>query len=77
MRIDRDFVIKWTATAISVVGAICVAVDYYPMGAVMCFLEAGLWLYVSLQMKESFMIASNAVLLFIYTTGMAYKQFLG
>jgi hypothetical protein len=77
MVIDRDFVIKWSATAISVAAAICVSLDYYPLGAIMCLLETGLWLAVSIKMKETFMITSNLALTLIYVGGMSYKHFYG
>jgi hypothetical protein len=77
MVIDKDFIIKWSATTISVAGAVCVAMDYYPLGAIMCLLETLLWLVVSIQMKESFMVTSNTVLLIIYVGGMSYKHYLG
>jgi hypothetical protein len=77
MVIDRDFIIKWSATAISVAAAICVSLDYYPLGAIMCLLETGLWLAVSIKMKETFMITSNLALTLIYVGGMSYKHFYG
>jgi hypothetical protein len=43
----------------------------------MCFLETGLWLAVSIQMRHKSMITSNSVLLTIYTAGMLYKYYVG
>lgn len=77
MKIDQDFIIKWSATAISIAAAVCVSLDYYPLGAIMCLLETGLWLAVSFKMKEVFMITSNLVLTFIYVGGMSYKHLYG
>jgi hypothetical protein len=77
MVIDRDFVIKWTASAISIAGAVCVSIDYYPLGAIMCLLETILWLVVSVRLRESAMITSNLVLTLIYVGGMSYKHFYG
>lgn len=77
MKIDSDFIVKWTASAISIAGAICVSIDYYPLGAIMCLLETILWLVVSIRMKESAMITSNLVLTLIYVGGMSYKHFYG
>jgi hypothetical protein len=77
MVIDRDFVIKWTASTISIAGAICVSIDYYPLGAIMCLLETILWLVVSIRLKESAMITSNLVLMLVYAGGMSYKHFFG
>ena len=77
MKFDKEALIEWTATTISIAGAICVSLDYYPLGAIMCFLETGLWLVVSIQMRHMSMITSNAVLLTIYVAGMSYKHFYG
>jgi len=77
MKFDKEAIIEWTATTISIAGAICVSLDYYPLGAIMCFLETGLWLVVSIQMRHMSMITSNAVLLTIYVAGMSYKHFYG
>jgi hypothetical protein len=77
MKFDKQAIIEWTASAISIAGAVCVSLDYYPLGAIMCFLETGLWLIVSLQMRHPSMITSNAVLLSIYVGGMSYKHFYG
>jgi len=77
MKIDQDFIIKWSATTISILAAICVSLNYYPLGAIMCLLETGLWLAVSFKMKETFMITSNLVLTLIYVAGMSYKHFYG
>lgn len=77
MKLNRQAIIEWTATTISIAGAICVSLDFYPLGAIMCFLETGLWLAVSIQMRHKSMITSNSVLLTIYTAGMLYKYYVG
>jgi hypothetical protein len=77
LKSKKEIIIEWAATAISIAGAICVSLDYYPLGAIMCFLETGLWLAVSIQMRHMSMITSNAVLLTIYVSGMSYKHFFG
>jgi hypothetical protein len=77
MSLNKEAIIEWTASAISIAGAVCVSLDYYPLGAIMCFLETGLWLAVSIQMRHMSMITSNAVLLTIYVVGMSYKHFFG
>jgi hypothetical protein len=77
MKLDKQTLIEWTATTISIVGAVCVSLDFYPLGAIMCLLETGLWLSVSVKLKHRSMITSNSVLLTIYTGGMLYKHFYG
>jgi len=72
---DKDTVIKWTATAISVAGAVFTSLDFYPLGAVMFLLDAGIWLVVSIRMREVCMITVNGVLLTIYVAGLTYKYF--
>lgn len=73
MVIDQDFIVKWGATVISIAAAICVSLDFYPLGAAMCLLETALWLAVSIKMRETFMITSNLALTLIYVGGMSYK----
>jgi len=75
MSLTKEEIVEWSASIISIAGAVCVSLDYYPIGAIMCLLETGLWLTVSVQMRQPAMITSNAVLLFIYIAGMSYKHF--
>ena len=77
MKLNKEAIVEWTATTISIAGAVCVSLDFYPLGAIMCFLETGLWLAVSIRMRHKSMITSNSVLLTIYTVGMLYKHFYG
>jgi hypothetical protein len=77
MKLNKEAIVEWTATTISIAGAVCVSLDFYPLGAIMCFLETGLWLAVSIKMRHKSMITSNSVLLTIYTVGMLYKHFYG
>jgi hypothetical protein len=77
MKLNKEAIVEWTATTISIAGAVCVSLDFYPVGAIMCFLETGLWLAVSIKMRHKSMITSNSVLLTIYTVGMLYKHFYG
>jgi hypothetical protein len=75
MELNKETIVEWTASAISIAGAVSVSLDYYPLGAIMCLLETGLWLAVSIQMRQPAMITSNTVLLLIYIVGMSYKHF--
>jgi hypothetical protein len=75
MSLTKEEIVEWSASIISVAGAVCVSLDYYPIGAIMCLLETGLWLTVSVQMRQPAMITSNTVLLLIYIVGMSYKHF--
>ena len=73
MKPDLIFLIKWVATAITIVGAVCTSINLYPLGPALLNLGALLWLVVSIAWREWSLIVINATLLAIYTTGLVVK----
>ena len=76
MKKKADFYIKWLATAVTIVGAILTSLNYYPAGPSLLNLGAFLWLIVSIMWREASLIAVNAIVLVIYTTGLVVKLWL-
>lgn len=71
----KDFVwyLKWVATFVTIVGAICTSVNIYPLGPALLNVGAFLWLIVAIKWREWSLITINATLLAIYTTGLIVK----
>jgi hypothetical protein len=67
------FYLKWLATAITVIGAVCTSINLYPLGPALLNLGAFLWLIVAIKWREWSLIVINATLLAIYTTGLVVK----
>ena len=68
-----DWYIKWSATAVVCAGALAASLDIYPLGPVLLNLGSLLWLIVAVMWRERSLIAVNAVVLLIYTVGLAVK----
>ena len=66
-------IIKWVATAISLVGASLAALDIYPWSAIILNFGAFVFLIWAIRIKDLAMITVNAGILLIYTAGLAYK----
>jgi len=73
MKKEIVFYLKWIATAITIVGAICTSVNMYPLGPALLNLGAFVWLIVSIMWREWSLIVINATLLLIYTVGLIIK----
>lgn len=65
-----DWYLKWTATAITVAGAVAASINIYPASAILLNLGSALWLVVSWKWKEWSLIVINSTLLLIYTVGL-------
>ena len=65
--------IKWTATAITLTGAVLASLNIYPACAVVLNLGSFLFLVWSILIRDPAMITVNAGLLTIYTLGLAIK----
>ena len=70
-----DWWLKWIATAITIVGAMCTSVNLYPLGPSLLNLGAFLWLIVALMWREWSLIVINAAILAIYSVGLIVKNF--
>lgn len=68
-----DWYLKWSATAIVCAGALAASLNIYPLGALLLNLGSLLWLVVGVMWRERSLIAVNAVVLVIYTVGLAVK----
>jgi len=73
MKKDTVFYLKWLATFITIVGAICTSINLYPLGPALLNFGALLWLIVAIKWREWSLIVINATLLAIYTTGLLVK----
>lgn len=67
-------ILKWVATAVTLVGAVCTSVNIYPAGPALLNLGALLWLIVAIAWREWSLIVINATLLLIYTVGIVVKS---
>ena len=72
MKFDVNFVLKWTACAVTLAGALCTALRIDPINIYL--LNAGSFLYLvwSIRIRELNLIVINAALLLIYVVGMFY-----
>jgi len=73
MKKDYVWYLKWVATLVTIVGAICTSVNIYPLGPALLNLGALLWLIVAIKWREWSLITINATLLLIYTVGLVIK----
>jgi hypothetical protein len=71
-----DWYIKWAATAFICAGALCASLNIYPLGPILLNIGTVLWLIVSIMWREASLIAVNAIVLVIYTTGLVVKLLL-
>lgn len=65
--------IKWTATAITLTGAVFASLNIYPLSAITLNLGSFLFLIWSILIRDRAMITVNAGLLTIYTVGLLVK----
>jgi hypothetical protein len=73
MNKDIVFYLKWLATFVTIVGAVCTSINLYPLGPALLNVGAFLWLIVSIAWREWSLIVINATLLLIYTVGLIVK----
>jgi hypothetical protein len=73
MNKDIVFYLKWLATFVTIIGAICTSINLYPLGPALLNVGAFLWLIVAIKWREWSLITINATLLLIYTVGLVVK----
>lgn len=73
MKKDYVWYLKWVATLVTIVGAVCTSINIYPLGPALLNVGAFLWLIVAIAWREWSLIVINATLLAIYTTGLIVK----
>jgi hypothetical protein len=65
--------IKWTATVITLTGAVFASLNIYPLSAITLNLGSFTFLIWSILIRDRAMITVNAGLLSIYSIGLAIK----
>ena len=55
-------VLKWTATAVLIIGQFFTALGYYPLGPMIMICGGLLWLIVSIIWKETSLIVTNTIM---------------
>lgn len=73
MKKELVFYLKWLATFVTIVGAVCTSINLYPLGPALLNLGALIWLMVAIAWREWSLIVINATLLAIYTIGLVIK----
>ena len=72
MRERIDFILKWTACAITLAGALCTSLRIDPLNIYLLNSGALLYLVWSIRIREWNLIVINAGLLAIYVVGLFY-----
>ena len=57
-----DQILKWTATAILILGTAVNSLGYYPLGPIILVVGGIVWLVVAIMWKEPALIITNAVM---------------
>jgi len=72
MTFTLNFVLKWVACIVTLVGATCTALRIDPMNIYLLNAGAMLYLAWSIRIREWNLIVVNVVLLLIYIVGLFY-----
>lgn len=72
LMLNIDFVLKWTACAVTLVGALCTALRIDPLNIYLLNTGALLYLIWSVRIRELNLIVINAALLAIYVAGLFF-----
>ena len=72
MTFTLNFVLKWVACIVTLVGATCTALRIDPMNIYLLNAGAILYLWWSIRIREWNLIVVNVVLLLIYIVGLFY-----
>lgn len=73
MRLDQ--ILKWTATAILILGTAVNSLGYYPLGPIILVIGGIVWLIVSVIWKEPALIITNAVMSAVGAGGLVIAYF--
>ena len=73
MKLDQ--VLKWTATAILILGTAVNSLGYYPEGPIILAIGGVLWLIVSIMWREWALIVTNGVMLAVGIVGLLISYF--
>jgi hypothetical protein len=64
----NDF-LKWSATVVTILGAVLTSLNYYPWNVIAFNLGSILWLIFAVRIKENSLIVVNSGLLLVYVLG--------
>lgn len=64
-------ILKWTATAVTLLGAILTSLNIYPLNVIAFNVGSILWLMFAIRIKEKSLVVVNAGLLLVYVFGLA------
>lgn len=70
-----DQILKWTATAILILGTAVNSLGYYPLGPVILVAGGVVWLVVAIMWKEPALIITNAVMSAVGAGGLLINYF--
>ena len=68
-----DTVLKWTATAVLILGTAVNSLGYYPQGPLILAFGGYIWLAVSIMWKDKALITTNAIMSTVTVILVLYK----
>jgi hypothetical protein len=63
-------ILKWVATAITLIGAVLTSFNAYPLNVIAFNIGSVLWLIFAIRIKEPSLIVVNSGLLLVYVAGL-------
>ena len=73
MKVDQ--ILKWTATAILILGTAVNSLGYYPLGPIILVAGGVVWLIVAVMWKEPALIITNAAMSAVGAGGLLVTYF--
>ena len=70
MKKDVNFYLQWSATIVTVLGALFTSMNIYPANVIAFNVGSVIWLIYAVRVKMSSLVAVNAGLLLIYVAGL-------
>ena len=70
MEQNLNSIIKWTATFITILGAVFTSMNIYPANVIAFNVGSVLWLIFAVRIKEKSLIVVNLGLLLVYVFGL-------
>lgn len=70
-----DTVLKWTATAVLIVGSAVNGLGYYPLGPIILAVGGTIWLAVSLMWREWALVLTNGIMTAVGVAGVLIRYF--
>jgi hypothetical protein len=74
MNKELNFYLKWTATAILIIGTAVNGLGYYPEGPALLVLGGFIWLIVAVRIKDAPLIVTNLVMSAVGLAAIAYTM---